>query len=341
MAEVRTDAHPWVRQFADRIGFGLQVSSRGDDPNPGRSLLRAAQAADQSGFDAFFLGDHPAWAPEVWTHFGAIAVSTERIRFGPMVAANPYRPPLLTARIVSDLDHLSEGRVINGLGIGWNAAAYGLGSNEFDRMGLPYPATRDRQLALAEAIELMRQLWSGQPVDFEGEFYTARGARVSPPLQQPEPPLVLAGGGERVTLRQVARLADACNFGAGPAGGCESPRDAARKHSALKRHCEELGRPFDAVLRTHFTHWLMLAPDERALADKLAHYFPDGLDSFWGPMLVRATPESAVDYFQAFADAGSRYFVVQVIDPYDDETFSLLMEQVAPRVMARPNSVVD
>src|SRR6476659_4518206 len=95
MSEARTTPHPWVAQFQNRIGWALQVGARPDDPAPGRSIVRAAQVADRLGFDAFFLGDHPAWAPEVWTHFGAIAATTERIRFGPMVAASPYRPPLL------------------------------------------------------------------------------------------------------------------------------------------------------------------------------------------------------------------------------------------------------
>jgi alkanesulfonate monooxygenase SsuD/methylene tetrahydromethanopterin reductase-like flavin-dependent oxidoreductase (luciferase family) len=336
VTEIRATPHPWVAQFQDRIGFGLQIGARQGDPGPGRSLVRAAQVGDRLGFDAFFLGDHPAWSPEIWTHFGAIAATTERIRFGPMVAANPYRPPLLTARILSDLDHLSNGRAINGLGIGWNAADYDLGVNEFDRMGLPYPSTRERQEALEEAIELIRGLWSHDRFDFDGRYYRAAGASIPAPVQQSGPPLVLAGGGERVTLRQVARLADACNFGPGPAGGCESPSDAARKHAALRRHCEEVGRPFKAVLRTHFTHWVMVARDRTSLEAKRARYFPAGPDSFWAAKLVAETVEGAIAYFQSYADAGTQYFVAQVLDPYDDETFELLIQEVAPHIQTRP-----
>ena len=137
--------HPWVAQFQSRVGFGVQLGSGFGDGNSGKRLIAAAQLCDRIGIDAVFLGDHPAWSPEIWVHFAAIAVSTERIRFGPMVAANPYRNPVLTARILSDLDHLSDGRVINGLGIGWNAADYDLGTNEFERLGLPYPSVRERQ----------------------------------------------------------------------------------------------------------------------------------------------------------------------------------------------------
>ncbi len=134
---------------------------------PARRLIAAAQLCDRIGIDAVFLGDHPAWSPEIWVHFAAIAVSTERIRFGPMVSANPYRNPVLTARILSDLDHLSDGRVINGLGIGWNAADYDLGTNEFERMGLPYPSVRERQEQLDEAIQIINWCLGSGAVQFQ------------------------------------------------------------------------------------------------------------------------------------------------------------------------------
>lgn len=108
---------------------------------------------------------------------------------------------------------------------------------------------------------------------------------------------------ERVTLRHVARLADVANFGPGPAIGVETPDDARCKHTVLRRHCDEVGRPYDDVLRSHVTHWVILAETEDDLAAKVKHSFPRGLDAFWGAYLVAKTPAGAIDYFQSYAES--------------------------------------
>jgi alkanesulfonate monooxygenase SsuD/methylene tetrahydromethanopterin reductase-like flavin-dependent oxidoreductase (luciferase family) len=326
--------HPWITRFRDRIGYGIQLGSRSGAGGPSHQLLPAAQLADGLGFDAVFLGDHPAWAPEPWVHLTAIALSTERIHLGPMVAAAPYRNPLLTARIVSDLDHLSGGRVINGLGIGWNAAEHGLGTNEFDRMGLPYPAARERQAALDEAITIIEGLWGDAPFTFRGEHHSVADANVPPPLQRPAPPLVIAGAGDG-TLRQVARHADIANFGPGPTGGIDSAGAARERLDVLRRHCDAIGRDPETVLCSYFTHWLLLAGTERAVAAKVARYFPDGLDAFWGAYLVAGTPAQVAAYYQPFLDVGIRFLDLQVLDPEDDETIRLVIDALAPRLRIR------
>jgi alkanesulfonate monooxygenase SsuD/methylene tetrahydromethanopterin reductase-like flavin-dependent oxidoreductase (luciferase family) len=325
------ERHPWVEQFQDRIGIALQAVADHGEGAPGKRLLHAGQLADTFGFDAFFLGDHPAWAPECWVHLSAIAVTTQRVRLGQMVAANPYRPPLLTARLASDLDHLSDGRLILGLGIGWNAADYGLGTNEFERMGLPYDSTRERQAALEEALAIIHGVWGEQPFTFAGRHYSVSDAQVPRPVQTPSPPLIIAGAGER-TLAQVARFADVANFGPGPAGHVDTAEAALEKLSLLRRQCEAVGRPYDDILRSHFTHWLVLAPDEAAGQAKVNRYFPDGLDAFWGAYLVAGTPETVARYYQEYVDAGIQYFVFQTLDPTDEETVCLAAEDLLPRL---------
>jgi len=99
-------AHPWVIERRGGIRFALQAVAATDDPEPGAAEIAAGQLAEELGYDAFFLGDHPAWAPESWLHLSVIASQTRRIRLGQMVAAVPYRTPLLTARLQSDLDRL-------------------------------------------------------------------------------------------------------------------------------------------------------------------------------------------------------------------------------------------
>ena len=88
----------------------------------------------------------------------------------------------------------------------------------------------------------------------------------------------------------------------------------------------------DHILRTHFTHWLVLAEDEQAVAAKVARYFPDGLDAFWGAYLVACTPEAAAEHYQAYVDAGIEYFIVQTLDPDDEETVALVTSELLPRL---------
>ena len=331
----RLTVHPWVAAHRNRTSFALQVEARRDDPAPGQSVLAAGRLAEELGFDAFLAADHPSWQSEPWLHLAALAVSTERIGLGTMVSSVLYRPPVLTARLASDRDNLSDGRLVLGLGIGWDAAALGWGINEFDRMGLPYPPTPERQEALAEAIVIIRGVWGPEPFSFQGRHFTVRDAHVMPPPMQGVPPIVIAGAGER-TLRQVAELADACNIGPVVTGGVDTLEQARAKLNALRRHCDAVGRPSENILRTHFTIWLILAEDEASVRRKVDRYFPDGLDSIWQRCVVADTPEQVVLYYQSYADAGMQYFVVQVLDARDEETFRLLAGEVMPRIRPAP-----
>jgi alkanesulfonate monooxygenase SsuD/methylene tetrahydromethanopterin reductase-like flavin-dependent oxidoreductase (luciferase family) len=130
----------------------------------------------------------------------------------------------------------------------------------------------------------------------------------------------------------VARFADACNIGPVVTGGVNTPEEAHHKLEVLRRHCDEVGRPSEDILKTHFTLWLMLADDEADVRRKLARYFPDGLDEIWRRAVVAGTPAQVVPYFRAYADAGMEYFVAQVLDAGDVETMRLLAEEVAPQV---------
>jgi len=321
--------HPWVAEHRGRIGIGLQAVARPDDPAPWRRLLAAGRLADDLGLDGFFLGDHPGYAPEPWLHLGAVAVTTRRVRLGSVVLAAGYRPPVLTARLAADLDNLSGGRLVLGLGIGWNAA-------EFAQLGLPFPPVPQRQAALVEAIAVIRGVWGAEPFTFRGRYHATEGERIVPaPAQPGGPPLILAGAGERVALRLVAEHADACNFGPGHATGlARSPDEVRRKLAVLQRHCEEIGRPYEEILPTHFTTWLMLADTEAAARAKLDRYYPNGVNEEQRYSRVATTPDGAVEYYRALAEAGMRFFVVQTLDAGDEETIRLLAEEVAPRLRA-------
>src|SRR5215212_4899504 len=333
---IQDGSHPWVREFHHRVGWGLQASALPGSPDPGQQVLAAGLLADRLEFDAFFLGDHPAYAPEVWVHLGALAVQTSRIRLGSVVLCAGYRPPVLTARLAADLDNLSGGRVILGLGHGWNAT-------EFRQLDLPFPAVPVRQAALAESIEIIRGVWGPEPFTYDGHYHSTEKERVvPPPLQQPSPPLILAGSGERTALRLVARYADACNFGPGHATGLvRTPDEVRRKNAVLDRYCHEVGRNPRSVLRTHFTTWLMLAPTDAPARAKLDNYYPAGINEEQQFSRVVGTPAQVAGYYQSLVDAGMEYFVVQTLDAADTETIELLAREVIPRVLPAAESASD
>lgn len=328
--DVTTSAHPWVRQFEDRVGWGLQAIALPTDPQPARSMLAAGLLAEERGFDGFFIGDHPAYAPEVWLHLAALAVQTSRIRLGSVVLCAGYRPPVLTARLGADLDNLSRGRFVLGLGHGWNAA-------EFAQLGLPFPPVPRRQEALAEAIEIIRGVWGDEPFTFHGAHHsTEREQILPPPFQHPGPPLLLAGSGERTAFRLTARFADACNFGPGHAtGSVRTPEDVQRKNALLDERCREAGRDPRTVLRSHFTSWLMLAPTPGAARAKRDRYYPEGINEEQRFSRVVGSPEEVAAYYQSLVDAGMQYFVVQTLDATDTETIELLAREVIPSVRPR------
>jgi alkanesulfonate monooxygenase SsuD/methylene tetrahydromethanopterin reductase-like flavin-dependent oxidoreductase (luciferase family) len=324
---------PWIAEHCDRVSFALQVFPNDTKTDPTKQLLAAGRLAEDLGFDAFFFGDHPAWGLECWVHMAALAVMTERIRLGINVACIGYRHPVMTARLAADLDNLSNGRLILGLGIGWDA-------NEFANLGLPFPPARERQAALEETITIMRGVWDEDRFSFQGRYFSTTKAHVMPPpVQRPHLPIMIAGGGEKVTLRQVAQYADACNlvmYGGDMISAATALDDIRRKLAVLQRHCEALGRPFDTVLRTHQTGWLILGEDEARVQAKLKHYFPAGLEQRysgpWRSFVFAGTPEDAISYYQSLVEVGIQYFIAETLDATDQETIRLLAEQVVPKV---------
>ena len=155
---------PWVAERRERVSFALQVFPIDTPIDPARRFLAAGQLAERLGFDAVFAGDHPAWGLEPWLHLAALAMKTEHVGLGTNVACASYRHPVMTARLVTDLDNLSGGRAILGLGSGWDA-------NEFANFGLPFPPALERQALLAEAITIIRGAWGAEPFTFEGRHF--------------------------------------------------------------------------------------------------------------------------------------------------------------------------
>jgi len=312
--------HPWVAEGSRRVRFaivGYFLSEWSD-------IVTFARRSEELGFDAYWANDHPNRSMDCWTLLAALARETERLRLMSLVSCVYYRSPYLLARQAADVDRVSNGRLVLGIGIGDDVP-------EFNQMCLPFPAVKERQQALEETLDIIQGLWQGAPFTYVGEHFRVQAATLSPsPVQEPRIPILIGGGGERVTLRQVALRADVSNFSPHEwSGGAYEPADVKRKYAALRRYCAEVGRPFDSVLRTHFTPLLTLAEDEHDLERKRKHArIPD-------PQLrsvpLFATTSQAVTHFQALADLGVQYFLA-AINGRDEETVELLARKVMPAV---------
>jgi F420-dependent oxidoreductase-like protein len=212
------------------------------------TLAETAKVADQAGFstftvmDHFFQMDHSGSAAEPmlegYTTLGYVAAMTERVTLGVLVTGVMYRYPGLLAKTVTTLDVLSGGRARLGIGASWY-------EREQLGLGVPVVPVGERFERLEETIQICRQMWSDNNGPFNGRHYQlAETLCVPQPLSQPHPPILVGGGGEKKTLRLVARYADACNlFGS-------SPDDVGRKLDVLRGHCETEGRDYDRITKT-------------------------------------------------------------------------------------------
>jgi alkanesulfonate monooxygenase SsuD/methylene tetrahydromethanopterin reductase-like flavin-dependent oxidoreductase (luciferase family) len=184
----------------------------------------------------------------------------------------------------------------------------------------------------------VRGLWGDAPFTFDGQHVRVAGARVQSPPPRPVPVLI-CGGGERVTLRQVARYADMANFGPHEwVGSAVTLADVRRKCDALRRHCEALGRPYDSILRSHY-EFVILAETHTELEAKLAA-IPPATRAFWGTILFAGTPAEAIRHYQALAEAGMQYFVAAIPVRGDHDTLRLLGECVLPAFGRTPVAAI-
>lgn len=215
----------------------------------GPKLAQIGRTADEAGFSSIWVMDHffqiemvgEAEEPmlEGYSALSFLAGVTRRAKLGTLVTGVQYRYPGILAKTATTLDVLSGGRAYLGIGAGWY-------ERESKGLGVPFPPTAERFERLEEALRISHQMWSGETGSFEGKHYHLEETLNSPQaVSKPHPPIMVGGGGERKTLRLVARYADACNLFA--YGGKEALR---HKLDVLKGHCEDVGRDYDEIERT-------------------------------------------------------------------------------------------
>ena len=225
------------------LGIHYINFKRPDGPQAiGPTLAATARAAEQAGATMFTLADHffqmegvaPAEDPflEGYTSMGFLAGQTESIALTMLVTGVTYRYPGVLAKTVTTLDVLSQGRAMLGIGAAWY-------DREHAGLGIPYPPLGERFEMLEETLQICEQMWSDNNGPFAGKHYRLAETLCAPkPIQQPRPPILIGGAGEKKTLRLVAQYADVCNISlaAGP------PDETRHKLDVLNRHCDDLGR---------------------------------------------------------------------------------------------------
>jgi F420-dependent oxidoreductase-like protein len=212
------------------------------------TLARTAELAEQAGFSSFTVMDHyfqmdgmaSADEPmlEGYTTLGYVAARTRRMTLGMLVTGVMYRYPGILAKTVTTLDVLSGGRARLGIGASWY-------EREQRGLGVPVVPVAERFERLEETLQICLQMWSADNGPYQGRHYQlAETLCVPAPISRPHPPILIGGGGERKTLRLVARYADLCNlFGT-------SLEDVTRKLEVLRAHCAEQERDYDRIGKT-------------------------------------------------------------------------------------------
>lgn len=293
---------------------------------PWADLREAGVRADRLGFDSIWTWDH--LYPIVGDYVGPIlegymvlaawAEATERATLGLLVGANTFRNPAIVAKMVTTLDHISNGRAVLGIGGAWF-------ETEHKAFGIEFGGSPGERLRwLHEAVGIMRGMLDGDRPS-GSEFYRADKVLNLPAPVQSHLPILVGGGGERRTLRTVATYADACNLG----GGFENVK---RKDEILRRHCEEVGRDESEIERTVTTGPIVIrdSADEahRVVAETFAR---NGGSEPWRSLVV-GTVDEVVAKLTPYGEIGFGHLIVGFPSPYDAETMERLISEVKPRL---------
>ncbi len=313
------------------MDIGLVVGPWGVSFEEAVSSMRVTE---QHGFSSYYLGDHFYTVDQIdslepYMLFALAARETERIRFGSLVTPVMFRPPSNVGRLAAQLDVLSGGRFVLGLGVGWN-------EGEHAAYGIDYPSLGERFDRLDEYIQVMQAMWGAGPASFEGRYYQLRDADTQPKPPSGRPSVLIAGGGEKRTLPLVAKYADAWN-------AVDLPlEDYRRKCEVLAVHCEAAGRDPGEIRHTMTTMGLIGSTDAEVEAATLLQMQrmppPPGMspadyrEMLRGIGAIMGTPDEIVDKLGWLAEAGIDEVQFTYFDLSSDSVPAWLASEVMPQV---------
>jgi F420-dependent oxidoreductase-like protein len=277
---------------------------------PWDDLFDLARHVGATGWDGIWVADHfmPAVPPlevpvqECWTTLGGLATAVPRVRLGSLVVGNTYRHPAVVANMAATVDHMSGGRMVLGLGAGWQV-------NEHDVYGIPLPSTGERLARLEEACAVIKGLLGQTRTSVAGRYYTITDAPLEPKPVQATLPLLIGGAGEQKTLRIAARWADEWNTWG-------DPDFLARKAAVLDQRCEEVGRDPKSIQRSaqaivepeapgirtrpYSTGQPRIGGSVEQLRDVVGRYREAGIDEFIVPDWNTGRGDARSDFFDWF-----------------------------------------
>ncbi len=271
--------------------------------------------------DSVWVDDHlmpwASWQPnstpylECLTTIAYFAAAYPTLHVGASVLCQSYRNPGLLAKMAANLQLLTGGRLLFGIGAGWM-------EEEYRAYNYDFPKASVRLAQLEEAIQVIKQLWTESPASFAGTYYRIDNA-FAEPRPNPVPPLLIGGGGEQLTLRLVAKYADWWNI---PGGTAEN---YAHKLDVLRQHCAAVGRSYDDIVKTWSAEAVAVAATEDE-ARRIAAASP------YTNHPIVGTPVQVAEQLQAFVDLGVTYLIVRVLDFPDTTGIDLFVQEVMPRL---------
>ncbi len=248
---------------------------------------------------------------EAFTTLTYVLARYPRLHCGSIVLSQGYRPPALLAKMAANLQWLSGGRFILGIGAGWK-------ENEYRAYGYPFPSPGRRIAELEEAVQVIRKMWSEDAPTFHGQTYTIQDAYCFP-RPVPAPSLLIGGHGRQKTLRVVAKYADMLNF-----NNC-SVAEYRDLLEVVKSHCQDIGRDPGDIVKTFSAECAAIAPTRAGVQQLLA----DSPFRQWD--LIAGTPDEAAARIQAYADLGVRHIILRFPDFPRPDAAQLFIKEILPR----------
>ena len=311
------------------LQFGWRMQTFSLDGTPGPVLVEQIEEHLRrlaGHLDAVWIQDHlfpeAAWTPrewdcvEAWSALAHWAAAFPSYRYGNIVLANSYRPPALLAKMAATTQVLTRGRLILGIGAGWNEP-------EYRAYNYPYPSARERIEQLAEAVQVIRAMWTESPATFRGRHYTVEGAYCNP-RPDPLPPIMIGGAGEQRTLQFVSRHADWHNM---PSSALDTVQ---HKLGVLRERCAEVGRDYDTIYKTGSINAIAVA-STREEAQRIAAGSP-----FYKPEAPSSSavgePGDVAEQLLRYADLGIRHLIVRFADFPRVDGAMRFVEQVLPLI---------
>ena len=286
------------------------------------TILKAATNIENLGYESIWVYDHfhtvpkPTQDPtfECWTLMSALSQTTSKVRLGQMCTCNSYRNPAYLTKVASNIDVMSNGRLEYAIGAGWY-------DHEYRAYGYEYPSAGIRLKMLEESLIIYKKMTTEETPSFNGEFYQIDGAINQPkPIQKPYPPLWVCGGGEKVTLKLLAKYGDYGNWDVDVDGFVQ-------KSNILQNHCENVGRDFSEIGKTLHTN-VLIADNQNDLdkkVEKLATYTNIPKDYYYERPLI-GTKDKVFETIEQYKEAGCIYLIAYIPDVVWGDTVNYLSE---------------